>query len=159
MPIPEETVMSIRKKKIDVLLGADHAGFDLKAQLGRYLSERGFAWADAGTFGPEAVDYPDLAFQVAEAVKAGRAKRGILICGTGVGMAMAANRIPGIRAALCNEVFTAKMARAHNDANILTLGSRVVGIGLAKMIVDTFLETPFERGRHLRRIRKLENRS
>lgn len=138
------------------MIGVDHAGFELKALVLEYLSGKGLRWEDAGTFGTESVDYPDFAFKVAQAVSSGRAALGLLVCGTGIGMSMAANRVPGVRAALCNDLFTARMARAHNNANILTMGSRVVGPGLALAIIETFLETPFEKGRHLRRIKKLE---
>lgn len=143
-------------KKIDLMIGADHAGFELKELLQQTLTAKGVRWEDVGTFGVESVDYPDYAFKVAQAVASGRAVLGLLICGTGVGMSIAANRVSGVRAALCNELFTARMARAHNNANILTLGSRVVGPGLAQAILETFLETPFERGRHQRRVKKLE---
>ncbi|MEW6185431.1 MAG: ribose 5-phosphate isomerase B, partial [Thermodesulfobacteriota bacterium] len=139
--------MPEKKKKTDLIIGADHAGFEMKETIQRLLSALKIHWEDAGTFSKDSVDYPDIAFKVAEAVKSGRARRGILVCGTGVGMSMAANKVPGIRAALCNDLFTARMARAHNNANILTIGSRVIGPGLAEMIVRTFLETPFEKGR------------
>jgi ribose 5-phosphate isomerase B len=144
------------RRKIDLMIGVDHAGFELKELIIGFLSSKGVRWEDTGTFGAESVDYPDFAFKVAQAVSSGRASLGLLICGTGIGMSIAANRVSGIRAALCNDLFTARMARAHNDANILTMGSRVVGPGLALSIVETFLETPFEKGRHLRRIKKLE---
>jgi ribose 5-phosphate isomerase B len=144
------------RKKIQIMLGSDHAGLELKERISAYLSSRGIAWSDAGAFGTESVDYPDFARQVAQMVSSGRVPRGILICGTGIGMSIAANRFPGVRAALCNDLFTAGMARAHNDANILALGGRVVGPGLALAIVEVFLDTPFEKGRHLRRVRKLE---
>ena len=110
----------------------------------------------SGPFNDESVDYPDFAFKVAKAVSAGLVKTGILICGTGIGMSITANRLPGVRAALCNDLYTVRMARAHNNANILALGSRVVGSGLAREIVLTFLETPFEKGRHSRRIKKMD---
>jgi ribose 5-phosphate isomerase B len=148
--------MCPRKRKIDLLLGADHGGVALKEALIPYLTNRGILWEDVGTFGAESVDYPDLAGPVAQAVSQGKVPRGILICGTGIGMAITANRFPRVRAAVCNDLFSAKMARAHNDANILALGGRIIGTGLALEIVEMFLNTPFERGRHLRRIRKLE---
>ena len=148
--------MSKSKKKIQILLGSDHAGLELKEIITAFLSSRGIVCEDAGTFGNESVDYPDFAHQVAQTVSSGRVPKGILICGTGIGMSIAANRFPKVRAALCNDLFTAKMARAHNDANILALGGRVVGPGLALAIVEAFLDTPFEKGRHARRIRKLE---
>jgi ribose 5-phosphate isomerase B len=144
------------RRKIDLMIGVDHAGFELKELIIGFLSSKGVRWEDTGTFGAESVDYPDFAIKVARAVSSGRASLGLLICGTGIGMSIAANRVSGLRAALCNDLFTARMARAHNDANILTMGSRVVGPGLALSIVETFLETPFEKGRHLRRIKKLE---
>jgi len=140
------------------MIGSDHAGFELKVYLHTFLTEKGLRWEDVGPFGLDSADYPDYAFKVAEAVSTGRAARGVLICGTGIGMSITANRVPGIRAALCNDLFTARMARAHNDANILAIGSRVIGPGLAQAILQTFLETPFEKGRHLRRIKKMEGR-
>jgi ribose 5-phosphate isomerase B len=148
--------MSPKKNKIDLLIGADHGGVALKGELLPYLKTLGITWEDVGTFGTESVDYPDLAGKVAQAVSQGRVPRGILICGTGIGMAITANRFPRVRAAVCNDLFSARMARAHNDANILALGGRMIGLGLAREIVDIFLNTPFEKGRHLKRIRKLE---
>ena len=148
--------MSERKKKIDLLIGADHAGFELKELILKLLTAKGVRWEDVGTFNGESVDYPDYAFKVAKEVSTGRVKSGILICGTGIGMSITANRLPRVRAALCNDLYTVRMARAHNNANILALGSRVVGPGLAQEIVLTFLETPFEKGRHLRRIKKMD---
>jgi RpiB/LacA/LacB family sugar-phosphate isomerase len=148
--------MPKKQAKITILVGADHAGFELKTILLDFLTGRGITWEDVGTFSDASVDYPDFAFEVARRVASGQAKFGLLICGTGIGMSITANRVPGIRAALCNDLFTAKMARAHNDANILALGSRVIGSGLAQAIVQTFLETDFEKGRHLRRIKKME---
>jgi ribose 5-phosphate isomerase B len=148
--------MCPKKIKIDLLLGADHGGVALKELLLPYLTNRGITWEDVGTFGSESVDYPVPAGKVARAVSEGKVPRGILICGTGIGMAITANRFPRVRAAVCNDLFSAKMARAHNDANILALGGRMIGPGLALEIVEIFLDTPFEKGRHLRRIRKLE---
>ena len=148
--------MSEIKKKIDLLIGADHAGFELKEFILEILSDKGVRWKDVGTFNEASVDYPDYAFEVASEVSRGRVKSGILICGTGIGMSITANRLPRVRAALCNDLYTVRMARAHNNANILALGSRVVGPGLAREIVLTFLETPFEKGRHLRRIKKMD---
>jgi ribose 5-phosphate isomerase B len=148
----------MRKKKIktDLMIGADHAGFELKELILKILSAKGIRWEDVGTFNDESVDYPDFAFKVAQAVSKGLVKTGILICGTGIGMSIAANRWPGVRAALCNDLYSVRMARAHNNANILAMGGRVVGSGLAREIVLTFLETPFEKGRHVRRIKKLD---
>ncbi len=142
--------------KIDLMIGADHAGFALKKTILEMLSAKGVRWKDVGTFSDESVDYPDFAFKVARAIASGQVKTGILICGTGIGMSITANRLPGVRAALCNDLYTVRMARAQNNANILALGSRVVGPGLAQEIVKTFLETPFEKGRHLRRIKKMD---
>ena len=148
--------MCPKKGKIDLILGADHGGVALKDAVLPYLTARGILWEDVGTFGTESVDYPVPAGKVAQAVSRGKVPRGILICGTGIGMAISANRYPRVRAAVCNDLFSAKMARAHNDANILALGGRMIGPGLALEILETFLNTPFEKGRHSRRIRKLE---
>jgi ribose 5-phosphate isomerase B len=145
-----------RKKKIEVLVGADHGGVALKDELLSLLTNLGVTWKDVGTFGTAAVDYPDIAFQVARAVAGGEAAKGILICGSGIGMAITANRVPGVRAAVCNDLYSVRMARAHNDANVLALGGRMIGSGLAREIVTAFLTTPFEKGRHLRRIKKME---
>jgi ribose 5-phosphate isomerase B len=149
-------MMPEKKNKVDLMIGADHAGYDLKASILKMLSTKGIRWEDAGTFDDHSVDYPDFAFKVAKAVASSKVKRGILICGTGIGMSITANRVPGVRAALCNDLYTVRMARAHNNANILALGSRVVGTGLALEIVLTFLTTRFEKGRHLRRIKKMD---
>ncbi|HPK65023.1 MAG TPA: ribose 5-phosphate isomerase B [Thermoanaerobaculia bacterium] len=138
-----------------VALGADHAGFELKDHLLTWLAARGVAGLDCGVHGPESVDYPDQAAAVAALVSAGEADFGILVCGSGVGMAIAANKLPGVRAANCHELFVARLARAHNDANVLTLGARVVGRGLAEALVEAFLDTPYEAGRHARRIEKI----
>ena len=136
-------------------IGSDHGGFALKEELKAHLDERGVAYKDFGTFSEESCDYPDVAEPLCRAVVAGEYDRGILICGTGIGMSMAANKVSGIRAALCGDCFSAEFTRRHNDANILTLGARVVGPGFALKIIDTFLDTPFEGGRHARRIAKL----
>jgi len=139
-----------------IALGADHAGFELKDHLARFLTAEGHEPQDHGTRSPESVDYPDFAAAVARAVQGGGAELGILVCGTGIGVAIAANKLDGIRAATCNDLFTAGMARAHNDANVLTLGARVVGTGVAEEIVRAFLRTPFEGGgRHDRRLKKI----
>jgi len=138
-----------------IALGADHAGFELKDHLARVLTDEGHEPHDHGTRSSESVDYPDFAAAVAQAVRGGDADLGILVCGTGIGVAIAANKVDGIRAATCNDLFTARMARAHNDANVLTLGARVVGVGVAEEIVRSFLSTQFEGGRHGRRLLKL----
>ncbi len=138
-----------------VALGADHAGVALKDAIRNLLDSRGIAVTDAGTNGTESVDYPDYATIVARAVAAGDADRGILVCGTGIGMAIAANKVDGVRAAPVQDVETARLAREHNDANILALGARVVAKDAALAIVDTFLDTPFAGGRHQRRVEKI----
>ena len=139
-----------------VALAADHAGFELKENIKEHLEGRGVTPLDLGTDSTESVDYPDFARRVCEAVLDGRAQRGILICGTGIGMSVMANRYRGIRAALCHDHFTAVAASSHNNANVLVLGSRVLGEGLAREIVDAWLDTPFEGGRHERRTRKFD---
>ena len=139
-----------------VAVGADHAGVDLKDALAASLRGRGFEVHDCGTSGHDSVDYPDFAHAVCEDVAAGRSELGLLVCGTGLGMSMAANRHRGVRAALCAEPYSARMTRMHNDANVLCLGARVVGVGLAEEILDVFLATAFEGGRHARRVGKIE---
>ena len=138
-----------------IALGADHAGYPLKEHLSSFLRDLGHEVRDLGTSSGESVDYPDFAASVARSVASGESERGILVCGTGVGIAMAANKHPKVRAAPCNDLYTARMARAHNDANVLALGGRVVGEGLAEDIVRTFLETEWEDGRHRRRVEKI----
>jgi len=139
-----------------IVLGADHAGLELKERLRAALAAAGHAVADLGTHSADATDYPDWAHRVADEVAAGRAERGVLVCGTGVGMAMAANRHRGVRAAACNDLFSVRLARAHNDANVLALGARIVAPALAEAILAVFLETAFEGGRHERRVAKLD---
>ena len=138
-----------------LVIGSDHGGFSLKETIKEHLASRGIEVTDAGTHSLESVDYPDVAIDVAKAVAAGEYERGILICGTGIGVSIAANKTPGIRAALCHDTFSAAMSREHNDANILTMGERVVGPGLACLIVDTWLSNSFAGGRHARRVEKL----
>lgn len=138
-----------------IVLGGDHAGFALKEAIRAHLTEQGHEVADFGTFCENSVDYPDIALPLAEAVSAGEFDRGILVCGTGVGMAIAANKCPGIRAALCGDTFTARCAREHNDANVLTLGARVTGPGPALEIADLFINSSFQGGRHRRRLDKI----
>ena len=135
-----------------ILIGSDHAGFPLKIFLKGYLERQGLSVVDVGCESKESCDYPDYAREVCRRIMHGEASRGILICGTGLGMCMAANRFPGIRAALCTTEFHAKMGRAHNDSNVLALGGRVTGEELALSILKTWLETGFEGGRHQRRI-------
>jgi ribose 5-phosphate isomerase B len=136
----------------------DHAGFELKAEIVELLSERGCEVVNLGTDDRRRVDYPDLAHTLCADVLGDKGSFGILICGTGIGMSIAANRHEGIRAALCHDAYTAQMARAHNDANILCMGERVLGMGVIKSIIDAFIDTPFEDGRHSERIKKLEIR-
>ena len=138
-----------------VAVGSDHAGIDLKQEIIKLLAELKHDVTDYGTDTPLSVDYPDFGEKVAEVVSTGKAERGILICGTGVGMSIVANKFPNIRAALCNELFSAKMSRMHNDANILVLGGRIIGRDLAKEIVRTWMDTGFENGRHTDRIKKI----
>ncbi len=139
-----------------IVIASDHAAVDLKAEIINHLEASGREIVDLGTTGPSSVDYPDFAHLLADRVKSGSATIGILICGTGIGMSMAANRHPGIRAALCHDAFTAEMARLHNDANVLCFGARVVGAGVALQIVDIFLKSTFEGDRHQRRVEKIE---
>lgn len=138
-----------------IALGSDHGGYNLKLQIARYLREQGIEYTDFGTMSSRAVDYPDYALLVAEAIVEGKCDRGILVCGTGIGIGIAANKVPGIRAALCHDTFSARAAREHNDANILTLGERVTGPGLALDIVQVWLETGFAGGRHRQRLDKI----
>jgi len=140
---------------IPVALGSDHAGVALKAALKAALDAASHPVLDLGTEGPDSVDYPDFADAVARAVLDGRARFGVLVCGTGIGISIAANRHPGIRCALAHDATTARLARAHNDANILALGARIVGPEVALDALHAFLETEFAGGRHERRIRKL----
>jgi len=136
-------------------IGADHGGVHLKAVVIQALEAHQIAFVDVGTNGEASVDYPDFAAKVASGVANGDYDRGILICGTGIGMSIAANKFYGVRAALCHNTYTARMSRAHNDANILVLGERVTGIGVAEEIINVWLETDFEGGRHARRVEKI----
>lgn len=139
-----------------VAIASDHAGPSMKEALKTVLEERGFEVIDLGTHGPESVDYPDYGKAVGEAVTSGQAKLGIVICGTGIGISIAANRIPGVRAAVCHDATSARLAREHNDANVLALGARLVGPEVALDCLDAFIGTKFSGGeRHVRRIGKL----
>ena len=140
-----------------VALGSDHAGFELKGRIAVLLGKLGHQVDDLGTHTSDSCDYPDYAEKVAAEVADGRADRGILVCATGVGMSIAANKLPGIRAAVCNDSFTAKYARLHNDANVLALGARVVGPERALEIVETFMKTSFDAGRHELRLSKIKD--
>ncbi|MBO7352734.1 MAG: ribose 5-phosphate isomerase B [Lachnospiraceae bacterium] len=139
-----------------IAIGSDHAGYGLKQTVIQHLEDLGIAFNDYGTYSSMSCDYPDFAEAVCQAVMKGQADKGILICGTGIGMSMAANRHKEIRAALCDNCYSAKATREHNDANVLCMGARVLGEGLALQIVDTFLETEFSNGaNHVRRIGKM----
>jgi ribose 5-phosphate isomerase B len=135
-----------------LIIGCDHAAFQLKETLKSYLIQNGYAVEDVGAFSLESVDYPDIGALVASQVSSGKYTRGLLLCGTGLGMSMVANRFPHVRAALCNDLFSAVMSRKHNDANILVMGGRVVGDILAIEILNAWMETAFEGDRHQRRI-------
>lgn len=135
-----------------IAIGSDHGGYSLKQVIMKHLDERGLEYHDFGTYNEESCDYPDYGEAVARAVASGEYERGIIICGTGIGISISANKVKGIRAALCGDCYSAEMTRRHNDANILAMGARVLGPGLALKIVDTFLNTEFEGGRHARRI-------
>lgn len=138
-------------------IGSDHGGFALKEAIKKHLEERGLEYKDYGTYSSASCDYPVYGRAVAKAVAAGECELGILICGTGIGISITANKVPGVRAALCSDCFSAEATRQHNNANILALGARVLGEGLALKIVDTFLDTPFSNDeRHIRRISMIE---
>ena len=135
-----------------IALGADHGGYELKESIKKHLEEKGVEYIDYGSYTGEAIDYPIIAKKVADAIISGECGRGILCCGTGVGISIAANKVKGIRCACCSDYFSAYYTRLHNDANILAMGGRVVGAGLGIMMADVFLETEFEGGRHERRV-------
>jgi ribose 5-phosphate isomerase B len=143
------------KLEMTLAIGCDHGGFELKEEILSLLHELNIELIDYGTDSQKSVDYPDFGEKVSEAVAHGKTEKGILICGTGIGMSIVANKFPKVRASLCNDLFTAKMSRLHNDANILVLGGRVVGKGLAKEIVKVWLSTPFEGERHCVRLNKI----
>jgi ribose 5-phosphate isomerase B len=137
---------------VPIVIGSDHAAFPLKEIIKAHVRDLGITVQDVGTDSEASCNYPDFGMRVAALVSAGKFQRGILMCGTGLGMSMVANKFPRVRAALCNNIFSAMMSRRHNDANILVMGGRVIGDVLAKEIVDTWLEEPFEGGRHQQRI-------
>ncbi len=139
-----------------MVIGADHAGYSMKEKVKAFLQNRGITVEDVGTYGDESVDYTDFGKKVARKVSDGTFERGILICGTGLGMAMVANRSKGVRAALANDLFSAIMSRRHNDSNILVMGGRLIGDALALQLVETWLDTPFEGGRHQQRLDKMD---
>ena len=135
-----------------IAIGSDHGGFELKGKLIAHLNENGYEVVDCGTYEPKSCNYPDIAKKVADKVVAGEVDQGILCCGTGIGMSIAANKVKGVRAAVVSDAFSTKYTRLHNDTNILCLGERVIGPGLAAMLVDIFLTTEFEGGRHQVRV-------
>jgi ribose 5-phosphate isomerase B len=138
-----------------IAIASDHAGYELKQLLGEELKRLGYQVLDLGTNGAESVDYPDYGYKLAEAVSEGRAGCGVVVCGTGIGISMAANRVPKVRAALCHDVTSTRLARLHNDANVLALGARLIGGEVAKDCLKAFLDTAFEGGRHEKRVAKL----
>ncbi len=143
------------RRIMKIAIASDHAGFGLKNRILRYLAEKKVEAVDFGTDGRDSVDYPDYAIEVADSVSKGKLDRGILICGTGIGMSIVANKFPGVRAALCHNAVTAEAGRRHNDANVLVLGERVLDEETAVQIVGIWLETDFEAGRHQRRLDKI----
>ena len=141
-----------------IAAGSDHAGFEAKSRLVAWLSEHGYQVEDVGTGGTDSVDYPDFAFEVGTRVADGRAELGLLVCGSGIGMSIAANKVPGVRAAVCTDPLSAGLARRHNNANVLCVGARITGSDLLAAILEAFLEAPFEGGRHARRVDKIRHR-
>ncbi|WP_432406971.1 ribose 5-phosphate isomerase B [Wukongibacter sp. M2B1] len=140
-----------------IAIGSDHGGYNLKDVIMKHLEKKGIEYEDFGTNGSESVDYPEFGMKVAEAVKSKKFDRGIVCCGTGIGISISANKVPGIRCAVVTDTFSAEMSRAHNNANVLALGERVIGQGLALKIVDVWLEAEFEGGRHERRVGKISD--
>lgn len=138
-----------------IAIGADHAAYSFKEEIKKFLTENGYSFKDFGTFGLERVDYCDYGFAVGESVAKGECELGLLFCGSGIGISISANKVKGIRAVVCSEPYSAKLSKEHNDTNILALGARVVGIELAKMIIESWLNSKFEGGRHLDRIQKI----
>lgn len=155
-PTPRSSLEDLKDKGMRIGVACDHGGFDLKEEVKAFLKSLGAEPLDMGTFSEESVDYPDFGVLVAEKVSRGELERGILICGTGIGMSIVANKFPRVRAALANDLFSSRLSREHNDANILILGGRIVGKGLAKEIVSVWLNTPFAGGRHQQRLQKIE---
>jgi len=149
-------VTNNEQQAMNIIIGSDHAGFDLKEQIRKFLSEKGYNIKDVGTFSHESVDYPLIAKEVAQNIAEKKFSRGILLCGSGLGMSITANRFRNVRAALCHNIYTVELSRKHNDANILVLGGRILGSGLALEMVEIFLHTDFEGGRHLRRLEEID---
>jgi ribose 5-phosphate isomerase B len=148
-------LMTTMSERVCIAVGSDHAGLALKEKVREYLFRRGCEVEDHGTYSEQSVDYPDFAEKVAERVAAGQATFGVVVCATGAATAMAANKIPGIRAAACNDTLTARSAREHNNANVLTLGGRFLGPAAAEKVLDTWLTTSFAGGRHQKRLDKI----
>jgi len=146
----------MHENKTQIVIGSDHAAYQLKEKIRQYLIERGMDINDVGTYSEDSVDYVDFGIKVSTMVSTGKYERGILLCGTGLGMSMVANKFPHVRAALCNGLFSAIMSRRHNNSNILVMGGRVIGEELARQIVKAWLETPFDGGRHQLRIKKFD---
>lgn len=144
-------------ENLRIAIGSDHGGYEYKEQIVSHLKEKGYECVDVGTYSTDSCDYPVIARTVTTKITTGEADRGILICGTGIGMSIVANKVNGIRAALCGDTFSARASRAHNNSNVLCLGERVIGINLAMDIVDIWLESKFEGGRHQRRVDMMEN--
>ena len=144
--------MSILKPNMPVALCCDHAGFDTKQAVIEYFKQEGIEYKDFGTYSPESIDYAAIAYRTCNSVTNGACEKAVLCCGTGIGISMAANKVKGIRAACCSDYFSAKFTRLHNDANVLCLGARVVGEGLAWELAECFVTTPFEGGKHARRV-------
>lgn len=144
-------------ENLRIAIGSDHGGYEYKEQIVSHLREKGYECVDVGTYSTDSCDYPVIARAVTTKITTGEADRGILICGTGIGMSIVANKVKGIRAALCGDTFSARASRAHNNSNVLCLGERVIGINLAMDIVDIWLASKFEGGRHQRRVDMMEN--
>jgi len=158
--VPFDSWTCLEGEKMRIAVGADHGGYELKEAIKAHLERRGYEVRDFGTYSTESVDYPDIAVKVARAVAGGDFALGILTCGTGIGMCITANKVRGVRAALCHDTYSARLTREHNDSNILTMGGRVIGPSLALDIVDAWLGAEFQGGRHARRvgkIREIEN--
>lgn len=152
--MPDQTASAARPT---VAIASDHAGYALKTEIIRLFSDR-VQWLDLGTHSSESVDYPDYGYELGRTLTDGRAARGVVLCGSGVGMSIALNRFPKVRAALCGDATTARLARLHNDANVLALGARIIGLAVAIDCVEAFLTTPFEGGRHEKRVEKLSTK-
>jgi ribose 5-phosphate isomerase B len=154
--MPRSSLEDLKDEGMRIGVACDHGGFELKEELKAFLKSLGAEPMDMGTFSEESVDYPDFGVLVAEKISRGELEKGILICGTGIGMSMVANKFPRVRAALANDLYSSRCSREHNDANILIIGGRIVGKELAKEIAKVWLETPFAGGRHKRRLEKIE---